>query len=85
MAHARPAQIDSSKVLLSEREAMNRYLAWQEHRERELVAARRVDRHFQIRLVRKVRPREHYDGGEGLLTFAQWLGQSRIEILPREW
>jgi hypothetical protein len=25
------------------------------------------------------------DGKESLLTFAQWLGQSQIQVLPPEW
>lgn len=53
-------EVDSGKVLLSEREAIHRFLLWKSYRARER------------------------DRGEVLLTFAEWLAQSRIEILPPE-
>jgi hypothetical protein len=59
---AEPArEPDSSKVLLPERMAMQRYLDW---------------RNYRI---------EEGDGPKDLLTFAAWLGQSQVEILPPEW
>jgi hypothetical protein len=61
VARARRVEVDSSKVLLTEIEAINRYLLWKRYRMRER------------------------DGRESVPTFAEWLAQSRIEVLPPEW